>query len=385
MFFSEIGVLLLMFFAGLEIDLSQFHRTGVRSLIFGSLTFSIPLVVGAGVGRLAGYGWLAAVLMGSLMASHTLLGFPIVQRMKLVTDEAVAVTIGGTVFTDLASLLVLAVCLPIHTAGFSASVFAVQIGELVVYVLLVLFGLRAVGPWLIKRVGNSKERQVTLVLLIIALAGFGAKVINLEPIIGAFLAGLAINRALSHTEAKEQVEVLGNTLFLPMFFVSIGFLIDVGVFLQTLRANIGLVVGIVGGLIAAKFVAARLTQRLFGYSRCEGNLIWSLSLPQVAATLAVTLVAFETKNAAGVRLIDEPVINTVLVLVVVTSILGPILTECFGRQRLAEQEAAAKAVVILPQTANQAVGEVSDPDAPGLIKVNAIQAERGVPADRPRE
>jgi Kef-type K+ transport system membrane component KefB len=385
MFFAQIGVLLLMFFAGLEIDLSQFRRTGARSLAFGFLTFSIPLFVGAGVGLLAGYGWLAAVLIGSLMASHTLLGFPIVQRMKLVTDEAVAVTIGGTVFTDLASLLVLAVCLPIHTSGFSVSAFAVQIGELVVYLLLILGGLRVVGPWLIKRVGNSKERQVTLVLLIIAVAGFGAEAINLEPIIGAFLAGLAINRALSHTEAKEQVEFLGNTLFLPMFFLSIGFLIDVGVFLQTLRTNIGLVVGIVGGLIAAKFVAARLTQRLYGYSRSEGNLIWSLSLPQVAATLAATLVAFQTKNAAGVRLIDERVINTVLVLVVVTSILGPILTESFGRQRLAEQEAAAKAVVILPLTANQAAGEVSDPDAPGLIKENAIQAERGAPPDRPGE
>jgi Kef-type K+ transport system membrane component KefB len=385
-FFAEIGVLLLMFFAGLEIDLSQFRRTGVRSLAFGLLTFSIPLVVGAGVGKLAGYGWLAAVLIGSLMASHTLLGFPIVQRMKLVTDEAVAVTIGGTVFTDLASLLVLAVCLPIHTSGFSASAFAVQIVELIAYILLVFVGLRALGPWLIGRVGNSKERQVTLILLIIALAGFGAEVINLEPIIGAFLAGLAINRALSHSEAKEQLEFLGNTLFIPTFFVSIGFLIDVGLFLQTLRANTGLVVGIVGGLIAAKFLAARLTQRLFRYPRSEGRLIWSLSLPQVAATLAATLVAFQTKDAAGVRLIDEPVINTVLVLVVVTSVLGPILTEYFGRQRLAEQEAAAKAAaVILPQTADQAVGVVSDPDATGLTEVTAKQAEQGAPADRPRD
>src|SRR5262245_27167760 len=87
-FFAEIGKLMLMFFAGLEIVLSQFRRTGGRSLVFGLLTFSIPLVLGAGIGMLAGYGWLAAVLIGSLMASHTLLGFPIVQRMKLVTDEA---------------------------------------------------------------------------------------------------------------------------------------------------------------------------------------------------------------------------------------------------------------------------------------------------------
>ena len=342
-FLAEIGKLLLMFFAGSEIDLSQFRRTGERSALFGSLTFSIPLVVGAGIAMVAGYAWLAAVLVGSLMASHTLLGFSIVHRMKLITDEAVAVTIGGTVFTDLASLLVLAVCVPIHTSGFSASAFAIQVIELVVYIPLVFFGLSALGRWLFQRMGDSKEQQVTLLFLIIALAGLGAEAIHLEPIIGAFLAGLAVNRALGHCEAKVGLEFLGNTLFIPVFFVSIGFLIDVRVFLQTIVGRPGLVSGIVGGLIAAKFAAARLTRRLFGYSHTQGNMIWSLSLPQVAATLAAALVAFQAKNAAGARLIDEPVINTVLVMVIVTSILGPILTQHFGRillDPLARQDAA---------------------------------------------
>jgi Kef-type K+ transport system membrane component KefB len=360
-FFAEIGKLLLMFFAGLEIDLSQFRRTGARSLAFGSLTCSIPFVIGAGVGLLAGYGWLAAVVIGSLMASHTLLGFPIVQRLKLVGDEAVAVTIGGTVFTDLASLLVLAVCLPIHNSGFSISVFAIQIVELGAYVLVVFVGLSTLARWLIEQVGDSRERQATLILLIIALAGFGAEVINLESIIGAFLAGLAINRALRHSEAKEQLDFLGNTLFIPMFFVSIGFLIDVRVFLQTVVDKTGLVLGIVGGLLVAKFLAAQLTRRLFGYTRAEGRLIWSLSLPQVAATLAAAIVAFQTKNAAGVRLIDEAAINTVLVLVVVTSILGPMLTEYFGRQRLAEQDAARGAAAFVPQPPHWLAEKASNP------------------------
>ena len=346
-FFAEIGRLLLMFFAGAEIDLSQFRRTGKRSMVFGGLTFSIPLVIGAVVAMLAGYTLLAAVLVGSLLASHTLLGFPIVQRMKLVTDEAVAVTVGGTVFTDLASLLVLAICLPIHTSGFSASGFAIQVIELIIYIPLVLFGLSKLGHWLLRK-GDSKERQILLLFLIIAFAGIGAEAINLEGIIGAFLAGLAVNRALGHGEAKTELEFLGNTLFIPAFFVSIGFLIDVRVFLQTLIGRPWLVVGIVGGLIAAKFVAARLTQRLFGYSPTQGGMIWSLSLPQVAATLAAALVAFQARNAAGVRLIDEPILNTILVMVVVTSILGPILTEHFGRQRLAQPDVVAEAEPAIP-------------------------------------
>jgi Kef-type K+ transport system membrane component KefB len=100
---------------------------------------------------------LAAVLIGSLMASHTLLGFPIVRRMKLVTDEAVAVTIGGTVFTDFSSLLILAVCLPIHKSGFSASAFAVQIVEMMAYVLVVFVGLSGLGRWLMDRMGAPRK------------------------------------------------------------------------------------------------------------------------------------------------------------------------------------------------------------------------------------
>jgi len=338
----------LMFFAGSEIDLSQFRRTGGRSLAFGFLTFSIPLLVGTGVTMLAGYTWLTALLVGSLMASHTLLGFPIVQGMKLATDEAVAVTIGGTVFTDLAALLVLAVCVPIFTSGFSTSAFAIQVIELIVCIPVIFFGLSTIGERLIQRMGHSKEQQITLLFLMIALAGIAAEAINLEPIIGAFLAGLAVSRALGHSEAKAELEFLGNTLFLPIFFLSIGFLIDVRVFLQTIIGKPWLVVGIVGGLIAAKFLAARLTRRLFGYSHTQGQMIWSLSLPQVAATLAAALVAFQTKNAAGVRLIDEPLINTVLVMVVVTSILGPILTERFGRQRLAQQGMGPDVVPAIP-------------------------------------
>jgi Kef-type K+ transport system membrane component KefB len=356
-FFAEIGKLLLMFFAGLEIDLSQFRRTGGRSLVFGVLTFSIPLAVGVGVGLSAGYSWLAAVLIGSLMASHTLLGFPIVQHMRLVKDEAVAVTIGGTVFTDLASLLVLAVCLPIHSSGFSTASFALLIVELAGYLLLILFGLSAAARWAIGRLAGAKEQQVTLILLMIALAGFGAAAINLEPIIGAFLAGLAINRASPDKEAKEQLEFLGKTLFIPMFFVSIGFLIDVRVFIHTIVDRPVLVVGIVGGLIGAKYLAARLTVRLYGYSRIEGHLIWSLSLPQVAATLATAIVAFQTTDAAGTRLIDVPVLNTVLILVVVTSVLGPLLTQSFGQRQLAQQAAGATSATSAQPAADQDAGK----------------------------
>jgi Kef-type K+ transport system membrane component KefB len=331
-YFSEIGKLLLMFFAGLEIDIQQFQRTRNRSLIFGVATFAIPLLTGFGIGFYFGYGWVGALVIGSLLASHTLLAYPIVQRLGLVQNEAVTVTIGATILTDIASLLVLAVCVPIHLSGFSPTAFIVQLVQLAVYIPLILFGLSAVVRYLMERMKGSKEGQFLVMLLSVAVAGIGAELIHLEGIIGAFLAGLALNRAVQRSPAKDELEFLGNTLFIPVFFITIGYLINPRVFAATAVSHAGLVFSIVFGLLAAKLLAALAAQKLFHYRRDEALVMWSLSMPQVAATLAAALVAYNAQNSAGLRLIDEPVLNSVIVLMVVTSLLGPILTDLFGRR-----------------------------------------------------
>jgi len=350
-YFSEVGKLLLMFFAGLEIDLEQFHRTRRRSIIFGVATFAFPLLAGMAVGLSFHYGMIGALLIGSLLASHTLLGYPIVQRLGLVRNEAVTVTIGATIFTDIASLMVLAICIPIHTSGFSTTSFVLQFVQLAIYVPLVLFGLSAVVGYFMRRCEDSKEGQFLIMLLAVAAAGIAAEAIHLEGIIGAFLAGLALNKAVHESQAKKELEFLGNTLFIPVFFVAVGFLINPRVFVETTLAHWPLVSAIVGALIGAKLLAAKLAQRMFHYTGDESLVMWSLSLPQVAATLAAALVAYEAKNQAGQRLIDEPMLNSVIVLMVVTSVLGPVLTDVFGK-RLAkssgERSAPVPTVAVAP-------------------------------------
>jgi Kef-type K+ transport system membrane component KefB len=330
-FFAELGKLLLMFFAGLEIDLIQFNRTRNRSVGFGLLTFTFPLAAGMAVGFAFGYPLVGALLIGSLLASHTLIGYPIVEKLGRLRNEAVTVTIGATVFTDVAALLVLAVCLPIHTSGFSPDKFVVQLLQLAIYVPAIVLGL----GWVSRRLfalKPAKEGQFALMLMLVAVAAVAAEAINLEGIIGAFLAGLAINTATRDSEAKHELEFIGNHLFIPSFFITIGFLIDVRTFATTLVAHFWLVAGIVGGLIGSKWLAAEVVRRVYGYTRTEGLTMWSLSLPQVAATLAAALVAYNTTNAAGERLIGEPVLNSVIVLLVVTSVLGPVLTQRFAAQ-----------------------------------------------------
>jgi len=197
---------------------------------------------------------------------------------------------------------------------------------------------------------DSKEGQFLVMLLAVAIAGIGAEIINLEGIIGAFLAGLALNRAVQHSPAKAELEFLGNTLFIPVFFVTVGFLINPRVFLESTINNLGLVSSIVLGLIVAKLLAALVAVRAFHYTKYEGFIMWSLSLPQVAATLAAALVAYNAQNSAGQRLIDEPILNTVIVLMVITSVLGPILTESFGRRLVAMNSRAAHPAATAPST-----------------------------------
>ncbi len=331
-FMADVGKLMLMMFAGIEIDHLLFKKIWKRSLLLGGLTFTLPFLVGVIIGFLFGYYWVAALLIGSLLASHTLLGFPITQKMGISKSAPVVITTGATVFTDVSSLLVLAVCLQVHQSGFSASSVAIQLLLLLVYVPLVIVGIGRLGNWLLSRFKGAEEQQFSLVLFLMILAAFGAEIIRLEPIVGAFMVGLAIGPMAKRTKGFERVEFLGLNLFIPFFYLNIGFQINLKIFAQTMLHNALLVIAIVGGLIASKFAAAFLVQKIYRFSRREGLLIWSLSLPQVAATLAAAVVAYNSVNSQGQRLIDTPAINTIIVLMVVTAFLGPILTERFSGQ-----------------------------------------------------
>ncbi|PMB14647.1 sodium:proton antiporter [Fischerella thermalis CCMEE 5282] len=338
---SEIGKVYLMFVAGLEIDLGQFRKTKNRSIGFGSLTFLVPLITGVIVGRLFNFSWNTSVLIGSLLASHTLLAYPIVSRLGVVTNEAVTVTIGATIFTDTGALLVLAVCVGIHGGEFTAlSLITLLIG-LAIYSAVVLFGFDWAGKEFFRRSGDEQGNQFLFILLALFVASVGAQVIGVEKIVGAFLAGLAVNDVLGRSPVREKVEFIGSVLFIPCFFVDMGLLIDIPAFIKTLSST-WLAAAIVVALIGSKFIAAFLAKLLYRYNTAELLTMWSLSLPQVAATLAAALVAYKTVNPAGERLINEGVLNSVIVLMLVTSIIGPVITARFASALIVPQTDWAK-------------------------------------------
>ena len=333
-FFSELGMLLLMFFAGLDMNLTLFRQKIFRSIVFGVTTTSIPLLLGTLAALWLGYGLLPAIVVGSLLASHTLLGSTIVRRLGVNRLEPIVITIGATMMSDTLSLLVFALCVPLFASGFSASGLAIQVAEIIVFVPLVLFGLSRGSAYLLTKVENDEETYFVLLLGILAVTALLAQLINLPGIVGAFLAGLAINAAVKDKPAKSKLEFLSTTLFVPIFFIVTGFLIDPLALAHSLTQDSSLAAGIIGALLAGKWIAAESCGRAFGYTASARRTMWSLTLPQVTATLAATLVAYRTFNAAGQPLLDNRMLNGVLIMVLVTSILGPVLTQHFAPRML---------------------------------------------------
>ena len=340
--FAEMGKLLFMFFVGYEIDVEQFNKSRKASASFGFLTFVAPFSGGLLLGRVFGYSWNASALIGSIIASHTLLAYPMLARMGLAQHRAAVVTVGGTIFTDVAAMIILAITVSIHQTGFSWKFLGIETVELGIFVPLMLFGFSKMARIALAKFGRAQEARLMIFLVLIAASAELSHWIHLEGIVGAFLAGLALKRAVRGKFGMEQLEVISNTLFVPVFFVSTGLLVNFRVLGQTLTEHWSLVLGLIAALVVGKRIAAWATARWNGMTPADASFIWSLSLPQMAATLASAVVGFQALNKAGDRLLDGAFVNATLVLVVVTCIAGPLLTAWYARKLSPPQQPAAE-------------------------------------------
>lgn len=330
MIFAILGKLLLLFFSGLDIEIDDLKKNIRKSLLLAGFSFSLPLIGGIVLGFAFDYGFLSSLMIGILFSSHSVIAYPIMINAGVAKREAVAVTVGATAITDIASLIMFAICLPIHTTGFVWSAFFIQLIFIVAFIPGVIISFRWLGNNVFKRLGDDPAQQLIFLLLVVILAAQGAELVNMDSIVGAFLAGLAVSSTLPNKGIRGQLETLGNTLFIPAFFISLGVLIDPNTVLQTVREHFGLVVGVSGTLVVTKILAAQWAGAWLKYDGISKKLIGSLTIPQVSSTLAVALVAYESMNAAGERLIDSALLNSILVLMVVTSLLGTILAQRFA-------------------------------------------------------
>jgi Kef-type K+ transport system membrane component KefB/nucleotide-binding universal stress UspA family protein len=356
---SDVGVIYLLFIAGLEIDLVEFARIRQRSFRFGLLTFSLPMAGGMLLGLGFGYSLLSSVLLGSILSSHTPLGYPIVRSYGAVREESVVVAIGGTIFTDIAALVVLALTVGLARGGMGPLGAMGLLLKVAAYAALVVLLIQRLGRPLVRRKVNNDSQLFVLVLLAVFLAALAAELAGVEKIVGAFLAGLAVNGVLPEGRVKEQVIFVGASLFIPIFFIDLGLLLNLPAFLATLQTSL-FAVGLIATLVASKGLAAWWAGRLYRYNGAQMLTLWSLSLPQVAATLAATFVGFR----AG--LLDEQVLNSVLALMVITATLGPSLTALamprLGRASASKLEAAGSGSLALVRRSLTVLVPVANPE-----------------------
>lgn len=336
------GLLYIMFLAGLEIDMGDFKKNKWKSLTFGIYTFTVPFVLGYfGAYYILHFSVLTSVLFASLFSSHTLIAYPLISKLGIAKNPAVNITVGGTMITDILALLVLAVIVGMSQGDVGTEFWVKLSVSFVVFGLIVLLIFPMIGRWFFKKV-DDKISQYIFVLVMIYLAALLAELAGMEAIIGAFFAGLALNRLIPHTSSlMNRVEFVGNAIFIPFFLISVGMLIDFKVFFkswETLEVAGIMLVASIGG----KYLSAVATQKTFRLTKEEGKLIFGLSSASAAATLASVMVGYniilsETETGEPIRLLNEHVLNGSILLILISCTISSFVSMA-SAQKIAEQD-----------------------------------------------
>jgi Kef-type K+ transport system membrane component KefB len=335
------GLLYVMFLAGLEIDMNDFRKNAGKSTILGLYGFVIPMIIGTLAGTIIlQFSLLTSVLLASMFASHTLITYPIVSKLNITKNRAVNISVGSTLITNILALLVLAIIVGMSTEGIGKNYWLQLVLSFILFTLIVVFLFPIIARWFFKNYIDNVS-QFIFVLVMVFLGAVFSQVAGIEPIIGAFMAGLSLNRLIPRTSPlMNRIDFVGNAIFIPFFLIGIGMLIDYRAFSSLDTIKVAVVMSAVATL--GKFIAAWLTQKNFNFSKDERMLIFGLTNAQAAATLAAVLVGYNIiigTNADGtpIRLLDESILNGTIVMILVTCTIAS-----FATQKSAQKIALSK-------------------------------------------
>ncbi len=325
-FFNIYSEGIIIFISGLEMDIDEFKKNRNRSIVFGLLSFIFPLIIGIGIGLTLGYSIAASILLGSILSSHTLLGYPIASRLGIAKNKAVTSAVGGVILTDTLALLVLAVITGSTTGDINISFFITLIIALSVFTILTFYGIPVITRWFFRNISTEGTTVFTFVIAVLFVAAFFAHLAGVEHIIGAFIAGIALNRLVfEHGPLMNRIHFTANALFIPFFLLSVGMLMDLRVLMSDPNTWL-LTILIISGVIIGKYSSSWVAMKMNNYSKEELNITFGLTIPQAAATLAATLVGYD------IGLLDQATVNGVIIMILITCIIGPYFVEKYGRK-----------------------------------------------------
>ena len=325
--FGKVGLYYIMFLAGLEMNMEDFKSIRVKATVLGLLAFIFPLGIGIWTNlHLLGYSLATSVLLASMYASHTLIAYPIVIRYGINRQRAVSIAVGGTAVTDTLTLLVLAVVGGMYKGETSEMFWIWLVLKVVVLSVVIMYAFPRIGRWFFRRYSDNVVQYIFVMAMVFLGAGL-MEFVGMEGILGAFLAGLVLNRLIPHVSPlMSHLEFVGNALFIPYFLIGVGMLIDVNVLFGHIDSVKVAVVMIIVALLG-KWIASWLTQKIYKMRALERELMFGLSNAQAAATLAAVLVGYNIILPNGERLLNEDVLNGTILLILVTCVVSSFITE----------------------------------------------------------
>ncbi len=325
--FGKVGLLYIMFLAGLEMDMESVKKNSKRILLFGMLTWLIPLILTFFISSwLLGYSYTASFLLGCIMASNTLIAYPIISRYGLQRHSSVMLSVGGSMLSIFLALMMLAGLSASYGEDTGIGFWLLFLLKFILFCAACIVFIPRMARYFLRRYSDA-VMQFIFVLAVMFLSAALSEAIGVEGIVGAFIAGLILNRYIPHVSPlMNRIEFTGNAIFIPYFLIGVGMLINVSSLFEGWRM-LGVVALIVFFGTFGKALAAYVSSLLFRMSKAEGHMMFGLTCAHAAGAIAMVMVGMRLEVSPGVFLVNNEILNGVVIMILITCIISTMMTE----------------------------------------------------------
>lgn len=340
--FGRVGLLYIMFLAGIEMDMEGLKKDLGKVTVFGLLTCFVPFILTyLSCVWYLGYPSLASLLLGCIMASNTLVAYPIVVRYGLQRSTVTTLSVGASMLSLLIALVVTAALVGSMSGDTGTLFWVMFFVKFVVWCIAMTWLIRHMTRWFLRRYSDS-VMQYIFVLAVMFISAATCELIGLEGILGAFVSGLVLNRFIPNiSPLMNRIEFIGNAIFIPYFLIGVGMLINAGLLLE--GGNTILVVACIGifGTLG-KAIAAFLTSFFFHRSVHEGNLMFGMTSAHAAGAIALVMVGINLEIAPGQHLLGDEALNAVVIMILFTCIISTVVTDYASRTIVLKEKSQRK-------------------------------------------
>ena len=335
--FGRVGLYYIMFLAGLEMDMEGLKKNRTRVIVFGLLTFLVPFAMTYFMGvSLLSYTPLAALLLSAIMASNTLIAYPIVGRYGLTRHTSSTLSVGSSMMALFMALIVMASIVNSFQGGAGIGFWVLFVVKFFVYSIGLILVIPRLTRWFLRRYSDA-VMQFIFILAVVFLSAALSDAVGLEGIFGAFLSGLILNRFIPRVSPlMNRIEFTGNALFIPYFLIGVGMLINVRLLFQGTHILWVVFCLVLFGTLG-KAVAAYLAAGVFRMPRLAGHMMFGLTSAHAAGAIAMVMVGRRLEISPGVYLFGDEVLNGIVIMILFTCVISTVVTE-WAAQRLRLKE-----------------------------------------------